>query len=333
MNIGIKAIEYYLPDTILTNNDLEKIFPDWSSEKIFSKTGIQSRHIASKDECASDFAEQAVRKLFASNNISPEDIDFILLATQSPDYFLPTTACILQNKLGVPKSAGALDFNLGCSAFIYGLSLAKGLIHSNIAKNVLLITADTYSKYIHPLDKSNRTIFGDGAAAALIGFDGHCIQNFDLGTDGSGSEYLIVPSGASKLSRSDETAKEYYDEGSIRTKNNLYMNGPEIFNFTIRTVPESIKKVLEKNNMHLDDIDLFIFHQANLFILEYLRKKMNIPQNKFYINMQDIGNTVSSTIPIALKRAEENGILKKGDKVLIVGFGVGLSWGSTILEW
>lgn len=333
MNIGIKTIEYALPENILTNEELAKIYADWTAEKILAKTGIASRHVVSGNECASDLAEQAARKLFSSGVVSPEEIDFILLATQSPDYFLPTTACILQDKLGIPQTAGALDFNLGCSAFIYGLAMAKSLINTGIAKNVLLLTAETYTKYIHPMDKSNRTIFGDGAAATLICEGGHAIGDFDLGTDGSGKEYLIVPAGASRLANSEETAREIDDNGSVRTQNNLYMNGPEVFNFSIRVVPQSIKNILDKHNLDLSDIDLFVFHQANKFMLDYLRKKMKIPEDKFYVDMEDIGNTVSATIPIALKRADEKGRLKKGDRVLIIGFGVGLSWGSTILTW
>lgn len=333
MSIGINTIEYSLPENILTNEELAKIYPEWTADKILSKTGIARRHIVSENECASDLAEKAARKLFSSGVASPNEIDFILLATQSPDYFLPTTACILQDRLGIPQSSGALDFNLGCSAFIYGLAMAKSLVNTGVAKKVLLLTAETYSKYIHPMDKSNRTIFGDGAAATLICEGGHDIGEFNLGTDGSGKDYLIVPSGASRLAVSEETSKEIEDNGSVRTQNNLYMNGPEVFNFSIRVVPQSIKNILDKHNLDLANIDLFVFHQANKFMLDYLRKKIKIPEEKFYFDMEDIGNTVSATIPIALKRAEEKGRLKKGDKVLIIGFGVGLSWGSTILTW
>lgn len=311
MSIGIKSIEYVLPENILTNEELAQIYEDWSVEKIFTKTGIASRHVVSENECASNLAEKAAIKLFESGVIKPEEIDFILLATQSPDYQLPTTACILQDKLGIPQTAGALDFNLGCSGYIYGLALAKSLINTNIAKNVLLLTAETYTKYIHPMDKSTRTIFGDAGAATLVCECEGSIGEFDLGTDGSGKDMLIIKS----------------------PQDNLYMNGVDIFNFTIRVVPKSVKNILNKHNLSLDDIDLFVFHQANKFMLDYLQKKLKIPTDKFYVNMQDIGNTVSATIPIALKRAEDEGKLHKGDKVLLVGFGVGLSWGSTIITY
>jgi len=333
MNIGIKAIEYVLPEKILTNEELAKVYKDWSPEKILEKTGIASRHVVSENECASDLAEKAAIKLFESGVIKPEEIDFILLATQSPDYQLPTTACILQDKLGIPQNAGALDFNLGCSAFIYGLALAKSLINTNIANNILLLTAETYTKHIHPMDKSTRTIFGDAGAATLICDCDGSIGNFDLGTDGSNYEALIIPTGGAKYTRWENSAIEFEDNGSIRSADNLYMSGVDIFNFSIRVVPQSINNVLEKENLPLDDIDLFVFHQANKFMLDYLRKMIKIPKDKFYVNMQDIGNTVSATIPIALKRAENDGKLHKGNKVLLTGFGVGLSWGSTIITW
>ncbi len=335
MSIGIKAIEYILPEKILTNEELSKIYKDWSAEKILNKTGIASRHIVSKDEHASDLGVKASKKLFEAGVITPGAIDFVILATQSPDYLLPTTSCIIQDKLGIPQTSGALDFNLGCSAYIYGLAMAKSFINTGIAKNVLLIMAETYSKYIHPLDRSVRTIFGDAAAATLIcdNDDGHAIGDFDLGTDGSGKNALIIPSGGSRLPKSKKTAKEKEDNGSIRSLDNLYMDGTEVFNFAIRVVPRSIKNILDKHGLTLDDIDLFIFHQANKFILEFLKKKIMIPNEKFYVNMQDIGNTVSASIPIALKRAEEEGRLHKKDKILITGFGVGFSWGSTIITY
>lgn len=333
MAIGIKAIEYVLPEKILTNEDLSILYGDWTTEKILAKTGIEFRHVVSGEECASDLAERAAQKLFASGIVLPKDIDFILLATQSPDYQLPTTACLLQERLEISQSAGALDFNLGCSAYIYGLAVAKSLIHTGIAKNILLIMAETYTKHIHPLDKSTRAIFGDAAAATLICDGGHEICEFDLGTDGSGKEALIIQAGGARIPRSELTAEAKEDGGFIRAQDNLYMDGAEVFSFTIRVVPQSVKNILKKHELIIDDVDLFVFHQANKFMLDFLRKKINIPQEKFYVNMQDIGNTVSASIPIALKRAEEEGRLHKGDTIMLVGFGVGLSWGATIIKY
>jgi 3-oxoacyl-[acyl-carrier-protein] synthase-3 len=330
MNTSITKIEYYLPEKILTNQELESIFPEWEAEKIEKKTGIRARHIVRENETALDLALKAAIKVL--KDYEKEKIDFLLFCTQSPDYYLPTGACILQDKLGLQTDIGAFDFNLGCSGFIYGLAMAKSFIQSGIANNVLLLISETYTKHIHPKDKSNRTIFGDGAAATIIEkSEKERIFEFSLGTDGTGFKNLIVPNGGLR-DRYDINAKEINDgSGSIRTRNNLYMNGPEIFNFTIKAVPVVVKQCLEKNKTKLNEIDYVIFHQANLFMIEYLRKKIKIPKEKFYINMLYTGNTVSVTIPIALKDCLDNKNVKKGDKVLLVGFGVGYSWGATII--
>lgn len=331
----IRSISYVLPERILTNDELASIYPGWTAEKIFEKTGIRERRVSAENETAGDLGEKAARSLFVENGIDPASVDFILLATQSPDYFLPTTACILQHRLGIPTTAGALDFNLGCSAYIYGLFLAKGLIASGMAKNVLLITAETYTKHIHPMDKSVRTIFGDGAAATLISpSDADGIGQFILGTDGSGYDKLIVPSGGMRSKPSAETAVERTDESAnTRSQNHLFMDGTEIFTFTIATVPRTVKETLEKNNLLMEDVDLFVFHQANQYMLDFLRKKCKIAPEKFYMNFADCGNTVSASIPIALARAVQDGTLKPGMKVMLVGFGVGLSWGAVVISW
>ena len=281
----------------------------------------------------------AASKLFESGVCEPRDIDFLLLCTQSPDYFLPTTACILQHRLGIPTHSGALDFNLGCSGYIYGLGLAKGLIETGQARKVLLLTAETYSKYIHPNDKSVRTLFGDAAAATLIVGEEHpesdddCIGPFLYGTDGSGHGNLIVPTGGMKKAKVANPELTEDASGNQRTINNLFMNGPEVFTFTLREVPKAVNQLLQKSGYGLDQIDLFVFHQANAFMLEHLRKKAKIPEEKFYVAMHHCGNTVSSTVPIALKHALQEGKIKAGDKIMLVGFGVGYSWGATLIRW
>jgi 3-oxoacyl-[acyl-carrier-protein] synthase-3 len=327
----IRAIEYYLPENIVSNEQLVKEFPEWNLEKISEKIGINQRHVVANNETALDLALFASEKVLKS--FGKDLIDFILLCTQSPDYYLPTSACILQNRLNLKTSIGALDFNLGCSGFVYGLALAKGLIQTRIATNVLLVTAETYSKHIHRKDKANRSIFGDGAAATIISETGvNKIFEFELGTDGSGMNNLIVRNGALR-NQFNPFEKETIDEsGNLSNNNFLYMNGPEIFNFTIENVPTLVNKVLTKNSLSLESIDYFIFHQANKYMLDYLRKKTKIPIEKFYQNMENTGNTVSSTIPIALKDCFERNLVKKGDKVLLAGFGVGYSWGATIIQ-
>lgn len=329
----IEAISYYLPEKVVTNEDLVKDFPEWSVEKVAQKVGVDSRHLAAENETAGDMAEKAARKLFEENKIDPKSIDFLMLCTQSPDYFLPSTACVIQDRLGIPTSAGAFDYNLGCSGCIYGMAMAKGLITAGIAKNVLLLTAETYNKYLHPLDKSNRSIFGDGAAACLISTEGFAeIGDFVLGTDGSGANNLIVKTGAARQKEStgnyveDEEGHTWYDDY-------LYMNGGNVFNFTLEVVPAMMKDILEKNKLEKEQIDYFVFHQANKFMLNTIRKVCVLPRDKFYVNLGTTGNTVSSTIMIGLKDCIDKEVIKKGDIVMVTGFGVGLSWGGTILKF
>lgn len=329
----IKAISYYLPERVMTNEELVHEFPEWSVEKVAQKVGVESRHLAADRETAGDMAEKAAKKLFSEYNISPSEIDFVMLCTQSPDHFLPSTACILQDRLGIPTSAGAFDYNLGCSGCVYGMAVAKGLIAGGIAKNVLLLTAETYNKYLHPSDKSNRSIFGDAAAACLISAEGIAeIGNMSLGTDGSGAKHLIVETGAARHKAA--TGKETIDDdGHIRRDDYLYMDGSAIFNFTLDTIPIMMKEILEKNMLDKSDVDYYVFHQANKFMLNTIRKVCVLPKDKFYVNLSETGNTVSSTVMIGLKQCLESGSITSGMKVMVAGFGVGLSWGGTILKF
>lgn len=333
MKAYIKAISYYLPESIVTNEDLVAQFPDWSVEKIISKIGISERHIAHEDETASDMAIKAAEKLIMEYNIEKNTIDYVILVTQSPDYFLPTTACIIQDRLGLPTAIGAIDVNLGCSGFIYGLSLAKGLLLGKMAQNVLLLTSETYSKHIHPKDKGNRTIFGDAAAATLISLEGIAeIMNFSFGTDGKGANNLIVKTGAARCPNKLEDLT-FDNSGNPKSSDYLYMDGSEILNYTLDYFPPLVVETLSRNGLTQSEIDLFVFHQANKFIMELLRKKMKIEEGKFYRFFENVGNTVSSTIPIALKEAINDGSLKNKTNVLLAAPGLGYSWGGNILKF
>ena len=333
MDAYIRAISYYLPSQILTNEQIAQEFPEWSIEKIYSKLGIKERHISNENETASDMAVCAAEKLFQEYSLDKNEIDYLILCTQSPDYFLPTTACVIQAKLGLNTSIGAVDINLGCSGWLYGLSLAKGLLLGGMAKNVLLLTSETYSKYLHPQDKGNRTIFGDGAAATLVSLSGFAsIGEFSLGTDGTGAENLIVKTGAS---RHKYVANDlsFDDFGNPKSSDYLYMDGSAILNYTLDRIPEMIADTLEKNKLDMDKIDLHVFHQANKYIATLQRKKMKIPQERYYCFYENVGNTVSSTIPIAIKEAILDGSINKGYKVLSVAQGLGYSWGGVVLNF
>lgn len=330
MKAYIKGIAYYLPEAVLTNEELVEQFPEWTVDKISKKVGISERHVTTEEETAGDMAVKAAEKLFEEHNIDRTVIDFVLLCTQSPDYHLPSTSCIIQDRLGLSTKCGAFDFNLGCSGYEYGLAVAKGFIVGGIAKNVLLLTAETYTKYIHPEDKGNRTIFGDGATATLVSESGFAeIGEFCLGTDGSGAEQLIVKTGCARQFKpiGDYSVDE---EGGIHSSDHLYMNGKAIFDFTSDVVPPLIDETLQKNGLSMDDVNLFVFHQANKYMINYIRKLMSIDKERFYIHMENVGNTVSSTIPIALCEAEKEGKLK--GSIVLAGFGVGLSYGAVVLH-
>ncbi len=319
---AIGPISIHLPERVETNEQLQAEFPRWDMDLIYSKTGISVRHIAAPNECASDLGVQAVEKLFEQHNIARESIDFLLLCTQTPDYPLPTTACLMQDRLGLPKSSGALDFNLGCSGFVYGLAMADGLIRTGSARRILLVTAETYSKYIDAKDRSLRTIFGDGAAATLIeAADEPTIQGYCYGTDGSGADTLLVTKGANRLPNDAHTPRHRQ-----RWKSDLYMDGPSLINFTVEAVPELIDQVLAATDLTMDKVDLFLMHQATLKMMQHLLQRLEMPEAKMPIVMDKVGNTVSSTIPIVIDQLRSNGRLTVGTHSMLVGFGVGWSW-------
>lgn len=328
----IKSISYYLPEKVVSNEELVAEFPEWTVEKIASKVGVNQRHLASENETATDLAVKAAEKLFQDNpDLKKDDIDFVILCTQSPDYHLPTSACLIQERLGLRTDIGAFDYNLGCSGYIYGLAVVKGLVNAGIAKNVLLLTAETYNKRLHPKDKGNRTIFGDAATATVVSDNGFAeIGDFALGTDGRGAENLILKTGGAKFpeKKNDLTFDE---NGNPVSSDYIHMNGSEIFTFTQKNVPVVVKQTLEKNHLTPDDISMYVLHQANSYMLNFLRKKMKIEHDKFFIDMDNIGNTVSNSIPIALCDAMGQSLLQ--GNVLICGFGVGYSWGGAILKF
>jgi len=333
MKSFIKAISYYLPQVSLTNEDIVRQFPDWTVEKIYKKIGISNRYNASENETATDMAVEASKKLFEEYSFDKKNIDYLLFCTSSPEYFLPTSACLIQHRLGLSTSIGAFDVNLGCSGYIYGLSIAKGLIAGGMAKNVLLITSETYSKYLHPLDKGNKTIFGDAAAATIISTEGFAeILNFSFGTDGNGADNLIVKTGGARH-RQPLNDLVFDEFNNPRSSDYLYMDGAAILNYTLDYFPPLVVDTLIKNNLELQNIDLFVFHQANKYIMTLLRNKLKIDEEKYFRYYENVGNTVSSTIPIALKEACKGGFINKGYNVMSAAPGLGYSWGGVIFKF
>jgi 3-oxoacyl-[acyl-carrier-protein] synthase-3 len=332
----IRAVATHLPAAVLGNHELADLFPGWSEGKILEKTGIEARRVAGPDETAADLAFEAAERLFAAGACERDEIDFLIFCSQAPDYILPTTACVLQDRLGLRRDIGAMDFNLGCSGFVYGLSIAAGLIAAGAARTILLLTADTYSKYINPLDKSVRTLFGDGAAATLVeaSTNGGSVGPFVFGTDGRGAKDLIVEAGGFRTPRCAETGVEAEDGmGNIRSRDNLYMNGANVMNFTLREVPRTYRRLLDLAGLNPSDVDHVVLHQANKFMLDALQKKLGVPDGKLPRFYETVGNTVSSTIPFVLEDLLASGRLERGMKVMLIGFGVGLSWAGALATW
>jgi 3-oxoacyl-[acyl-carrier-protein] synthase III len=333
MKAQIQGIDYYLPERILDNEALARIFPEWTAKQIEAKTGVLRRHLAAPDETATDMAVKAAQKLLSKGVCNCEEIDFVIFCTQSPDYFLPTSACLIQKRLGLSIRCGAFDFNLGCSGYIYGLALAQGLIESGAASRVLLLTAETYSRYLHPQDRSVRAIFGDAASATLIGSvdlpaqSNPLIGPFVFGTDGNGAESLIVKAGAARCCDSDSVSADHSFPDQY-----LYMDGPAIFSFTLKVVPTMVNDLLAKSGFAKEEIGLFVFHQANKFILDALCKQSKIDPARFVIGLADKGNTVSCTIPIALADTFGNTAIPPANPIMLVGFGVGLSWAGALVS-
>ena len=319
MEVYIQAIAHQVGSHEVTNADIVKDFPDWSEQKISVKIGIDKRYVAG-EETASDLAFKAAEKLFNEKGIDRTSIDAIILCTQSPDYFLPTTACLLQDRLGLRTDVMAFDYNLGCSGYVYGLGIAKSLIVGELANSVLLLTAEAYNRYIDKSDRGNRSLFSDAATATLVTSSKGVfkIGKPIYGTDGTGCNNLIVRGGGSRFSEEKAT--------------NLYMDGPSIFNFTLEAVPPLVQATLQKNEVAFENVDSFIFHQANKHMLKFIREAIHIPEEKFYMCLQNYGNTVSSTIPICLDNFIQEGRVKEGGTYLLAGFGVGYSWGAIMLR-
>lgn len=329
----IHSVAHYFPSQELNNDALATLFPEWPADKILAKTGIRVRYVCSEEETALDIGVEAARRLFAAQNIEPHSVDALLFCTELPDYVLPPNACLAQNLLGLRTDILATDYTLGCSGYVYGLSLAHGLITSGQARRVLLITAETYSKVLAPQDKSVRTLFGDAASATLVELaDQPGIGAFSWYSNGAGARSLIVPQSGSARNKAENRAASLNAGDSGRTAADLFMDGPRIFQFTLDIVPPLLSACLEKNALTLDAVDAVLLHQANKFMLDHLAHKCRIPAEKMILDMEDGGNTVSNTIPVVLSRKLSQGVLQHGQTILLAGFGVGLSAAATVVK-
>ena len=334
MSLIIKSIEYYLPDTFVTNEDLQKENPGWNLEKVAEKSGVYQRHIAGENETAFDLSVKACDKLFQTNDKS--EIDGIIYCTQSPDYIMPPNSFLLHKYLDLKEGVFAFDFNHACTGYIYCLAMANAFVKAGMAKQILLVTADTYSKYINRKDRSTRVLFGDGAAVTIVkeSNDKKGIIDIELGTSGSGYDKFWIPAGGLRLPKSESTSVVKEDDrGNKRTQNDIEMDGFGVWSFINTVVPKQINKVLNQNKIVKTDVDQFIFHQASQMTLESIMKILKLDEEKVFINICNIGNTVSASIPIALKDAVDQEKIDRGSTLILSGFGVGLSYGSILMEY
>ncbi|MEM9368234.1 MAG: ketoacyl-ACP synthase III [Planctomycetota bacterium] len=322
LHAQVGPIAVHLPERVEHNDDLREQYPHWDLDLIAEKTGIRSRHIAAPGETSADLACHAAEALFAQGSATPDEIDFVLLCTQTPDYPLPTTSCLIQDRLGLPTRCGALDFNLGCSGFVYGLAMASGLIQGGMAKRILLLTAETYSKFLDPDDRSLRTIFGDAGAATLVTASDECsLWGFQFGSDGSGGDMLLVGEGGARPA--EDAIRPRHRK---RWKSRLYMDGPSLINFTVEAVPRLISEIQDANGLTDADIGKYLMHQATWKMLDQLRRRMGVAEDRLPIDLEDVGNTVSCTLPILVDRMRRRSEIYANATNMLVGFGVGLSW-------
>lgn len=330
----IAGTDYHLPSRVVSNAELQAGHPQWQMDQVERQTGVKNRRRAEAGETALDLAEAACRKLAARPRCDLHGVDALLFCTESPDHVMPPNACLLQSRLGLPQTVAALDYTLACSGFIYGLYLAKALVQSGAASRVLLVTADTYSKWIHPDDRGPATLFGDGAAATLITAGQPGLGGFLLRTDGSRSSCFVVPAGGARTPRSAETATPVRSgRDSVRSAEHLHMNGPAVVDFVKQEIPPLVTQLLDQERLTLNDLDLVVFHQASQVTLDHLYGALGVPKDKQFYGIADVGNTVSASIPIALRDAECQGRLTPGMRLMLIGFGVGLSWGGCLLNW
>lgn len=336
MSVHIKHISWHLPEHPVTNDWLHQENPAWDMAKVEERAGVKTRYVAASDQTALDLAETACRKLFDEYDLDPKQVDGLIFCTQSPDYIMPPNACVLQKRLKLKEELFAFDFNLACSGYVYGLALARGLIVSGMASRLLLVNADTYSRYIHPKDRSTRVLFGDGAAVSLIEAveDETGIVDMSCATSGRNFDAFMIPAGGCRTPSTEETRTAVVGGcGNVRSEENIHMEGMRILTFVNSKIPKQIRALLKKNELEVDDLDYLVFHQASKMALDSLIRILKLPPEKVPVNVDRIGNTVSASIPILLGEMMAAGKLAPGTRILMCGFGVGLSWGSAILRF
>lgn len=333
-NVGIKAISACVPRKIMKNSDLSYLMPEEEIQKVINSIGIQERRYADSDVCASDLCFKAAQKLMTDNEIDPESIGGIIFVSQTSDYKQPSTAPILQHRLGLKQSCIAFDVNQACSGYIYGLAIAFSLVSQNGLDRILLLVGDTFSKIVSPQDKVTVPLFGDAGAATLVEKGNYPEASFSLNSDGSGAEIMQIPYGGYRNPSSAEGLKAISNEdGSILTGEQIHLSGMDVFNFGIRVVPTDIKELLQFTGKTTDDIEVMVFHQANRFMTNFFNKRLKLPQEKTPYSLDRFGNTSMASVPLTVvTEMHDSERYTKRDCVVMSGFGGGLSWGTAMLS-
>lgn len=325
IGVGILGTGHYAPEKILTNHDLEK-FVETTDEWIVERTGISQRHVVGEAVATSDIAVKAAEIALKNAGVSAADIELIIVATLTPDMIFPSAACVVQHKLNASRAA-AFDLSAACSGFVYALSVGSQFIQTGVYKKVLVVAAETLSKITNWEDRNTCVLFGDGAGAAVLGpvEKGYGVLGVELGADGSGGHFLHMPAGGSLH---PATLKTVQDKMHF-----IHMNGNEVFKFAVKVMGEAAARALQNAGLQPADIDCLIPHQANIRIIKSAAKRLGLPMSKVFVNVNKYGNTSAASIPMALAEAEEEGRFKKGDIIVLVGFGAGLTWASCVIRW
>ena len=334
-NVGVAGIAAAVPHTVINNYEYTTYFPPEDVKEIVDKIGVKERRFADTNTCSSDLCFAAAEKLFADMSIDKNEIDILIFISQTPDYRMPATSVILQHRLGLPQTTMTLDLNIGCSGFIYGLSVVYAMMQQNSFKKALLLDGETRSRIYSPKDRKTAFLFGDGGVAAIIEKNGKYGKSyFSLNSDGSRESLIKINAGGYRNPSSAETVKEkVVDEfGNIRSEEHGYMNGADVFNFVIREIPKDFKALLDYSKTDINLIDYFLFHQANTYINGYLMKKLKLQPEKVPSSIEKFGNTSSVSIPITIVSELKNA-LKTNKKLLLSGFGVGMTWATAIMNF
>jgi 3-oxoacyl-[acyl-carrier-protein] synthase III len=334
---AINDVAVALPSQVLTNDELMEGLGENKRALLVRHTGVVRRHVAAAEQTALDIGEEACRKLFATHPELPEQIDTLIFCTQSPDHILPPNACILHGRLGLQASVAAFDLPHACSAYIYAIHLAHALVASGSAMHVLVVTADTYSKFVHPLDRSTRVLFGDGAAATWIAAASgdRGVLDAVCGTDGRHFDKFLIPAGGCRrpLSGSVRMQEQRDRSGNVRSPANIHMSGSDILSFVSSRIPSHVNDILSRNDLTIDAVDWIVFHQASSVVLDTLTAMLDANPVKVLRHLENVGNTVSASIPMTLRAALDDDLIRPGQLLLLCGFGAGMSWGSALVRW